>query len=217
MTGKLVIFDLDGTLLNTIEDLGHAVNGALEKNGFPTHPIGEYCRMVGNGVRNLVRRAMPDPLKEDEGALGPVLEDFFVFYRASIDRFTRPYPGIEQLLQRLQSEGYLLAVASNKFQDGTSALIRNFFPDIGFISVLGSRPDSPLKPDPDIINDIIRTCGKDVDALMVGDSGTDIATARAANIPVIAVSWGFRAREELSEADAIADDADGLYNAINSI
>jgi len=211
---KLCIFDLDGTLLDTIEDLGRAVNAALEKNGLPAHPLSSYCQMVGNGVRNLVRRALPECLKEDCMTLDRTLEDFFVFYRASIDRNTRPYPGIGDLLQRLQSEGFLLAVASNKFQDGVSSLISRFFPDIDFVCVMGGRPDAPLKPSPSVIEGIIGACGQEVSAMIVGDSEVDIATARAAGIPVIAVSWGFRKREELSDADIVVDDTAALYDAI---
>jgi len=211
---NLVIFDLDGTLLDTIEDLGHAVNDALEKNSLPCHAIGEYYLMVGSGVRNLVKRALPDNLKEDEDTLGRVLADFFVFYRNSIDKYTKPYPGIAEMLRKLQEEGYMLAVASNKFHDGVTALISHFFPDINFVSVLGNRPNCPLKPSPEIVDEIISSCGKKAKAVIVGDSGIDIATALAAGVPVIAVSWGFRSREYLVGADVIVDSADQLYEAI---
>lgn len=213
---KLVIFDLDGTLLNTIEDLGHAVNYGLEKNAYPTHPISDYYNMVGGGVRNLVKRALGEGYKEDDPAVDTVLADFFVFYRAAIDRYTRPYPGMVELLQKLQAEGCLLAVASNKFQDGTEALVRRFFPGISFVAILGNRPGAPLKPSPMIVQEIANACNHPVSAVLVGDSGTDIATARAASIPAIAVTWGFRSREELAEADIIVDDASELYKAINN-
>jgi len=214
---NLLIFDLDGTLLDTIEDLGHAVNAALTRNGLPEHAMSEYYRMVGGGVRNLVRRALPDSYKEDDLTAERVLDDFFVFYRASIDKFTKPYPGIIDLLARLQSEKYLMAVASNKFQDGVSSLIGKFFPETVFISVFGNRPQAPLKPSPQIVEDIMAKCGGPVKAVMIGDSGVDIETAKAAGIPVIAVSWGFRSREELSEADTIVDNAQQLYDAIKNL
>lgn len=210
----LVIFDLDGTLLDTIEDLGHAVNNSLEKNGLPVHPIEKYYGMVGGGVRNLVKRAVPEKLKEDEAVVDCVLFDFFIFYKASIDTCTKPYPGIPELLEKLQAEGFLLAVASNKFQEGVSALISRFFPGISFTSVLGNRPGAALKPSPLIVDEIIDRCTEPVAAVMVGDSGVDIATAHAAGIPVIAVSWGFRSRAELTDADAIADTATELYSRI---
>lgn len=213
---KLVIFDLDGTLLDTIEDLGYAVDGALGKNGLPTHSIDEYYAMVGGGVRNLVKRALPENLKEDESIIDKVLADFFVLYRASIDKHTKPYPGINDLLAKLQSEGYLLAVASNKFHEGVTALISKFFPGINFISVLGNRPGSPLKPSPLIIDEITGQCGEPVSAVIIGDSGIDIDTARAAGLPVIAVSWGFRKRSELTKADVIVDSSSELHEAISS-
>jgi len=211
---NLIIFDLDGTLLDTIEDLGSAVNSALEKNGLPTHAIDEYYLMVGSGVRNLVKRALPDNLKEDDNTLDRVLADFFIFYRGSIDTYTKPYPGIARMLTSLQSEGYLLAVASNKFHDGVTTLISRFFPEIEFVSVLGSRPQCPLKPSPEIVDEIINNCPKGSKAVIIGDSGIDIATALAAGVPVIAVTWGFRTREYLTGADTIVDTAEQLHDAI---
>lgn len=216
MEQSLLIFDLDGTLLDTIEDLGHAVNNAMAKNGLPAHPIPDYYHMVGGGVRNLVKRALPESMKEDETVIDTVLADFFIFYKAAIDRFTKPYPGMTNLLERLQAEGYLMAVASNKFHDGVSALISRFFPGIDFVDVSGNKPEAPLKPSPQIVENIISKCCGPVKAIMIGDSGVDIATARAAGIPVIAVSWGFRKREELSEADFIADDTRQLYDIIKT-
>jgi len=216
---KLIIFDLDGTLLNTVEDLGNGVNKALEKHGFPGHTMDEYRRIVGGGVRNLVTRALPDGAKDDD-TVDKVLADFIVFYQSAISMCTCPYPGIPELLMHLQREGYMMAVASNKFQSGTETLIRTFFPDISFVCVLGSRPQAPLKPSPLIVEECLEAARKssdsDVSAVMVGDSGVDISTASAAGIPIVAVSWGFRKKEELCAAGTIADNSDELYRVLTS-
>ncbi len=218
---KLVIFDLDGTLLNTVEDLGNAVNGALSANGYPTHGLPEYKKMVGNGVRNLVSRALPQALSNDNNIIDRVLEDFFKFYRANISTYTTPYPGISEMLERLGQRGYLFAVASNKFQEGTESLVRHFFSEVSFVSILGNRPGRPLKPSPEIVNSAIanarKLTGEDIKAVMVGDSAIDMATAAAASIPAIGVSWGFRGREELSSAGCIVDDALSLTKAIEDL
>ncbi|MBR5707673.1 MAG: HAD-IIIA family hydrolase [Bacteroidaceae bacterium] len=203
---ELVIFDLDGTLLNTIADLAAGVNHTLVAHGLPEHTIDEYTLMVGNGMRKLVMRALPDNLADDDDFVDNMLAEFLKYYADHIDVYTKPYPGIPELIKTLSTDGYKLAVASNKIQAGAEKLIAKFFPDIPFVAVMGNSPKYPLKPDAALVEYIMDKAGTDrAHTIMVGDSGTDIQTARNAGIPVIAVSWGFRPRHELTIADCIAD------------
>ncbi len=209
MKWDLAVFDLDGTLIDTIQDLGAAVGAAMAANSLPSHTLAEYRRMVGHGVKNLVRTAMPEALRTDEDLFGKCLASFFDYYTSHIAVHSRPYPGIHGLLLDLRSAGTRIAVASNKFQAGTQTLISTFFPDVEFAAVLGGRDDLPLKPDAAVI-DLAREmagAGPGSRVVMVGDSATDIRTAANAGVDSIAVSWGFRPREELIGACAIADDA----------
>jgi phosphoglycolate phosphatase len=209
---KLVIFDLDGTLLNTIADLAEGVNHTLVANGLPQHTIDEYTLMVGNGMRKLIMRALPENLAADDAFVDKMLAQFLDYYAEHIDVYTKPYPGIPELLKTLSTDGYKLAVASNKIQAGAEKLIGKFFPGIDFVAVMGNSPAYPLKPDAALVEYIMEKAGTDrAHTIMVGDSGTDIQTARNAGIPIIAVSWGFRPRHELTAADHIADNTDQLY------
>ena len=249
MDAKMVIFDLDGTLIDTIGDLAAAVEHALSMGGYPGHTVDEYRNMVGHGIRNLVTRALPEGSPED--VIDESLKRFVEYYTSHIDVLSRPYPGIPELLEKLSSDGFSLAVASNKFQEGTETLIRRFFPEIPFVKILGNTPGLPLKPDPEVIRLAIASAcagcatgqrpysaaakrewtrprpggepanepanepvSEPVNAVMVGDSATDIKTARNAGIPAIAVSWGFRPRADLEIADAIADTPEQLNDLI---
>lgn len=208
MRYKLVIFDLDGTLADTIADLGTATNAALAAKGLPQHPLDAYRNMVGNGVRKLVERAMPEGLRGDSAALDRLLAAFLDYYIQHIDDRSHPYPGIPELLADLSSAGVQLGVASNKFQAGAEKLIGRMFPDIAFAAVLGGRPGAPLKPDPAVVDEIRERAGiPAAETLMVGDSGTDIAAAANAGVDCVAVSWGFRTREQLGDAPRIVDSA----------
>lgn len=189
----LVIFDLDGTLLDTIADLGEAVNHALAKRGLPLHTRDEYVCKVGHGVRNLVTISLPEELQSDEALIDECLADFKAWYTAHIDVYTHPYPGMQQLLRDLHSKGVKLAVASNKFQSGTEYLVDKFFGDVPFAAILGNREGFPLKPDPAIVEECLRCAGvQRSEAILVGDSLTDMKTAENGGIPGIAVSWGYR-------------------------
>ena len=192
MRYKLVIFDLDGTLLDTIDDLKEAVNHAMSLRGFPTFTRDEVMAMVGHGARNLMRKALPDGYKDDD-MVDAAYNDFKAYYITHIDVHTKPFAGIQDLLANLHQEGVMLAVASNKFQEGTEHLIKEFFPEIPFVAVLGGRPGFPLKPDPEIVNEVLRKAGVNKeDAVMVGDSDTDMETAANGGIMGIAVNWGYR-------------------------
>ena len=206
MNCKLVIFDLDGTLIDTLADLGAAVNEALRTRGLPQHSLEEFRGMVGHGVRNLVRKAMPEALRADESLLDALLEVFLQYYTDHIDVHSRPYPGVPELLVALNAAGVQVAVASNKFQAGTQKLVRRTFPGIRFAAICGGRPDLPLKPDPAGVREIWALTGASpAETVLVGDSGTDIATAAAAGIPSVAVTWGNRPKASLLGADRIAE------------
>ena len=200
---KLVIFDLDGTLLNTIGDLADAVDYVMRSRNLPEHTNAEYRQMVGGGIKRLVERALPEELSKNVQYVEECVTQFRRYYVDNIDRHTIPYEGIPELLRTLQNEGVMLAVASNKFQHGTERLVAKFFGDIEFVAIEGNREGAPLKPDPAIIHNILGKAGvEQSDAVMVGDSGIDIRTAAAANIDSIGVSWGFRFAEELYDAGA---------------
>lgn len=214
---RLVVFDLDGTLLNTIADLGNAANHTLAELGLPQHSLDEYRLMVGNGMRKLIMRALPDDKAQDDAFVDDTLAAFLKYYADHIDLYTKPYPGIPELINTLSTEGYKLAVASNKIQAGAEKLIARFFPGIDFVAVMGNSPDYPLKPDAALVEYIMQKAGTDrTHTVMVGDSDTDIQTARNAGIPVIAVSWGFRPRHELTSADYIADDTNQILRILES-
>ena len=214
---KLVIFDLDGTLLNTIDDLGTAANHTLAELGLPQHTLDEYRLMVGNGMRKLIMRALPDDKASDDAFVDSTLKQFLEYYSDHIDVYTKPYPGIPELIKTLYSNGYKLAVASNKIQAGAERLIEKFFQGIPFVAVMGNSPLYPLKPDAAVVEYIMEKAGTDrTSTVMVGDSGTDIQTARNAGIPIIAVSWGFRPRHELTSANCIADSTAALESFLNA-
>lgn len=214
---KLVIFDLDGTLLNTIGDLADAVDYVMRSRNLPEHTNAEYRQMVGGGIKRLVERALPEELKRDEAYVEECVMQFRRYYVDNIDRHTTPYEGIHELLHKLQNDGVMIAVASNKFQHGTDRLVAKFFGDINFIAIEGNREGAPLKPDPAIILNILRKANVEPsEAVMVGDSGIDIRTAIAADIDSIGVSWGFRFAEELYDAGAknVVTTAEELQQAI---
>lgn len=210
---RLVIFDLDGTLLNTIGDLAVCCNHVLGMHGYPRYELEQYRFFVGNGIKRLVERALPEDVGTD--VVEKVRASFIRYYSEHIDCNTVPYPGIPELLVRLQGCGCTLAVASNKFHEGTCKLIRTFFPDIRFGAVFGQRPGVPLKPDPAVVYEIMDMTGFAADGsrvYFVGDSGVDMDTANAAGVNPVGVSWGFRSRDELAAHNArfIAGDASAL-------
>ena len=198
----LLIFDLDGTLINTIDDLGQACNHALSACGFPTHRIEDYPRLVGNGINKLIERALPEEHRNEATVLR--LREYFVpFYDQHNCDLTRPYDGIPELLQTLKAAGHTLAVASNKYQAATEKIVAHFFPNT-FDVVLGEREGIPRKPDPQVVWDILASLPSTINhkpsTLYVGDSLVDAATAKAANLPFVACTWGFCTKEQLQTA-----------------
>lgn len=194
----LVIFDLDGTLLDTIDDLAAAANHALSVCGFAVRSVEECRQFVGNGVTKLLERALPDGRKTSEN-LAAMHEAFFNYYDAHLADHTQPYEGITQLLTHLQARGIKLAVASNKYQRATERLIQHFFPQISFACVLGQRENIPEKPHPQIVQDILTAAHETPEnTLYVGDSDVDMQTAQNAGVKACGVTWGFRSREVLS-------------------
>lgn len=197
-----VIFDLDGTLLNTIDDLATATNYALNKLGYPTHATWAYQRMVGNGVMRLIERALPDDGR-NEKTINHALAAFKEYYNEHCCDATAPYHGIPELLAELTNRGLNLAVASNKYEEATLKIVRHFFPDANFKAILGSVEGMPRKPDPSIVFKALTLCPTPkAQVLYVGDSGVDIETARRACIESVGVSWGFRPIQELQQAYA---------------
>ena len=219
MNNKLVIFDLDGTLLNTIGDLAAGCDQMLRMRDLPTHTFEDYCSFVGNGIMRLVERALPEELRTPE-YVAAARRDFVSYYIDHIDLYTHPYDGIVELVEELQLKGVKLAVASNKFQAGTDKLIKKFFPTTDFVMICGNREGVPLKPDTALVDLILDTAGVERQrCIMVGDSAVDILTAERAGIHSVGVSWGFRSLTELQEAGAeyIANSVAELRNILLTI
>ncbi len=201
---QLVIFDLDGTLLNTIGDLTVAVNHTLGECGFPLRTYDEVRSMVGDGVLKLLERALPEAERTSNN-LTRAREIFLTFYGAHNAEKTHPYEGIPELLEELRKRGIKMAVASNKYHAATCKLIPHYFPTIPFEVVLGQREGVPAKPHPQIVADILAEVGVGrQEVLYVGDTNVDMLTAKAAEVDPVAVDWGFRPREELAAHNPLA-------------
>lgn len=199
---QLVIFDLDGTLLNTIDDLGTATNYALHTAGYPVHSLASYPMFVGMGVMRLMERALPEDARTPE-VIAPLLEDFKEYYNAHLTDATVPYPGIPELLVELRKKGVKVAVASNKYQAAVEHLIAHYFPEIEWSAIEGQKEGVPVKPDPSIVFEILgKVPTRKSKVLYTGDSGVDMETARRACVDSCGVTWGFRPAKELRDAHA---------------
>lgn len=196
---KLIIFDFDGTLINSVADLAVAVNYAMETQGFATHPEDVIKGFIGGGVINLMQRALPFKLKNNADAIGRSRELFINYYDEHNKVLTAPYPGIVSLLDELAERNIKVAIASNKYHDAIVELASYYFPGYVFSAVLGNREGMPVKPDPSIVYEVMSLSGVENkgDVLYVGDSGIDMQTAINAEVDACGVSWGFRKREEL--------------------
>ena len=214
---RLIIFDLDGTLLNTIADLAQSTNHALHVLGYATHEESAYNFMVGNGINKLFERALPEGEKSEENVLR-VRTEFIPYYDVHNADKSRPYPGISGLLEQLQAKGLHIAVASNKYQAATEKLIAHYFPGIRFIAVFGQREGVNVKPDPTIVEDILAITKVEKESVLyVGDSGVDMQTALNAGVTSCGVTWGFRPRTELESfhPNYIVDKAGDILSLIN--
>lgn len=193
---KGIIFDLDGTLLDTLTDLSNSVNQVLKANDFPTHSKDDYRQLIGKGFKDLITRSMPDNINEECVEKG--LTQFLEIYDQDYMKETKPYDGIMELLINLQNLGIKLAVNSNKRNDYTNELIKNNFSNIHFIECFGERKEVPKKPDPTSAFELRNLMDlKSEEILYIGDSKTDIQTAKNANMDSIGVLWGFRGLKEL--------------------
>lgn len=234
----IIIFDLDGTLINTISDLGQACNHALAACGYPTHKIEDYPRLVGNGINKLIERALPEEHRQEKTVL-QVREYFVPYYDEHNCDLTHPYEGIPELLHSLKAAGHQLAVASNKYQAATEKIVAQLFPGI-FDIVLGERENVARKPDPQIVWDIVGSLEdgsraayslKDAalqdgtgclqergDVLYVGDSLVDANTARAAGCTLVLCTWGFEAAEKLAafEPDYLIEKPEEIIKIVHS-
>ena len=194
---KLVIFDLDGTLLDTIADLAESANYALKQLGYPTHDVETIRTFVGNGINKLLERALP-PHEQTEENVMRMRSHFVPYYDVHNADLSSPYPGIVNLLEDLQAKGIQIAVASNKYQAATVKLVKQYFPNIDFVEILGQREGINVKPDPTIVFDILKKAKVSFEeTLYVGDSGVDMQTAINAGVDAVGVTWGFRPRAEL--------------------
>ncbi len=214
---KLVLFDLDGTLINSIDDLADSTNYALQQCGLPLHTVDEYKYFVGNSVDPLIRRALPEEEKENQELFDRVKKIYLSYYAAHSKDKTRPYPGISDLLSRCNKAGVLVAVVSNKPDDITADVVRYYFPQIHFAATMGPKEGIPKKPDPAGVREVLRITGIALeDALYVGDTWVDMQTAQNSGVQSCGVLWSFRTRQELVEnhADFIAANAAELAEII---
>lgn len=212
---QYVIFDLDGTILNTIDDLAGAGNWVCRNHGWPTHTVEEFKYFVGNGMANLARRFAPEEQRTPEG-IAAILEEFMPYYNAHKEDKTAPYPGIRELLGRLKGAGVRMAVLSNKAHSLAPAIIEGYFPGM-FDCVQGAVDGFPTKPDPALLHRLMGELGAAAeDTLFVGDSNVDIRTARNGGLTGCGVLWGFRTRAELEAegADCIVETPEGLAELI---
>lgn len=212
-----IILDLDGTILNTLNDLCDSVNAALKKNGFPLRTIDEIRNFVGNGAKNLIIRSLGDNASEEN--IEKTLSDFKAHYETNKTNKTAPYNGMLEALDELHASGCKLAIVSNKHDDAVQGLYKQFFSGTCDFA-LGNCDFLPKKPAPDMILYALEKIGKTVeDAVYIGDSEVDVITAKNTNIPCISVSWGFRDKDVLKAAGAeiIVDTPDELLKAIKNL
>ena len=202
MKFKAIIFDLDGTLLNTLEDLADSMNAVLKAHGFPEHEVSAYQYFIGNGIEKLVQRALPES-DCDETTLKRAVEEVKAAYSAGWNKKTRPYDGIPELLNRCQDLGLQMTILSNKPDEATQAVVSHFFDQRYFKVVWGARTAVPKKPDPSAALEISHQLKiPSPDFLYLGDTGVDMQTAVSAGMYAAGALWGFREAEELLSSGA---------------
>jgi phosphoglycolate phosphatase len=197
-----IIFDLDGTLLDTLDDIANAANATLSRNGFPEHPIEAYNYFVGDGVQTLIERILPEGNKTESTirtCLGTMREEYINHLNVK----TKPYEGILALLKELQGLGFRLSVLSNKPHELTVECVHHYFGKASFSPIVGQKPNVPKKPDPSAANQIVKDWNlKPSEVFYMGDTSTDMKTAKAAGLYPIGVTWGFRTEQELLDHGA---------------
>ena len=200
MKYQLAIFDLDGTILNTLDDLADSLNHVLSQHGFPQHTADEVRMMVGNGILNLIKRALPN--NTEQATVEAVYADFNAYYKLHSADKTKPYNGITDMLEQLKANGVKLAVVSNKADYAVQDLCKKYFGGI-FDAVAGEKTGVPKKPAPDSVNSILSKLGTErKKSVYIGDSDVDLQTAANAEMDCIAVNWGFRDEKLLRENGA---------------
>ena len=199
---KYVIFDLDGTILNTLEDLAAATNWVCARHGWPAHTLEEYKRFVGNGAPKLLERVVPEGVPVTDALRRVTLEEFTQRYNAHKEDKTTAYPGVPELVRRLREAGVTLAVLSNKPHEAAWPVVERYYPGL-FHRVQGALPDVPVKPDSTLLRRLMEDLGASQDdTLFVGDSNVDIRTAKNGGLISCGVLWGFRTRAELEAEGA---------------
>lgn len=211
------IFDLDGTLLDTLQDLADSVNYALAACALPLRTLDEIRAFVGNGVAKLIARAVP--AGTPDAVCAKCLEFFRAHYVLNMENKTAPYPGVKPLLEKLTQEGWKLAIVSNKFDGAVKGLAQTYFPDLISVAI-GESTGVAKKPAPDTVHKALKELGSDVScAIYVGDSDVDLETAENALLPCVGVTWGFRGREFLLDHGAkhLAENTDELYSILHTL
>lgn len=204
MTKRYAIFDLDGTLLDTLDDLTDSMNYMLGKHNFPLRTRDEVRNFVGNGVRKLVERAVPPEYKADEEFIDKFYDDFSLYYNSHSDIKTAPYPGTLDMLDKLLENGFDIAIVSNKIDSAVKSLSSKFFGE-RIKSAIGEKPSIRHKPEPDMVFMAMEEMGADKEnSIYIGDSEVDIQTAKNSGIPCISVLWGFKDRKFLEDSGAMA-------------
>ena len=203
MQYKAAIFDLDGTLIDSLADLADSANEMLASYGFPTHPIEPFRYFVGNGSRKLIERCLPASKQGDAAFVTEALEKYKACYEKNLLHKTRPYDGIQEMLQTLQQKGIPLGICTNKHQSAATAIVDKLFPAGTFLDNIGDRDGLPRKPDPQKVLLIASHMGvKPEEVAYFGDTSVDMDTAKNAGFLSVGVTWGFRPKEELEEHGA---------------
>ena len=202
MSYRAVVFDLDGTLLDSLEDLADSMNAVLALQRFPVHATEKYRYFVGDGIAELARRVLPEAQRTD-ALVAENVRNMSAEYESRWNKKTRPYPGIVELLGSLTEAGLQMAVLSNKPDSFTKIMVPALLPGWNFTPILGARPGVPVKPDPQAAIEIAEQLAiPPAEILYLGDTATDMLTARAAGMMAVGVAWGFRTVEELQEHGA---------------
>lgn len=200
MKYELIVFDMDGTILDTLEDLKNSMNHTLKLHNMPERTLDEIRSFVGNGIRKLIERSVVTGTSEHR--IYEIQKDFMEYYEVHCADCTRPYDGVNDLIRELRNRGYKTAVVSNKADGAVQDLCVQYFPDL-FDLAIGERPETARKPAPDMVNLALEQLHISREkAVYIGDSDVDVATARNSNLDMIAVDWGFRTREFLMEQGA---------------